>query len=91
MRKQTGIIVEKQTTIFDVKELKYGFSLARILPYNERIYDFFPYIGKYGPVKCSVQMFSNIKNILHNFRNYRPFRDNTERLSNIMYRHYGRI
>ena len=41
MRKQTGIIIEKQKTIFDVKELKYGFSLARILPYNEKIYDFF--------------------------------------------------
>ena len=41
MGKQTGITVEKQKIIFDVKELKCGFSLARILPYDERIYDFF--------------------------------------------------
>ena len=33
---------------------EYRFSLTRVLPYNDKIEDFYPYTRKYGSVKTRI-------------------------------------
>ena len=33
---------------------EYGFSLTRILPYKDKVYDFYPYTGEHWSVKTRI-------------------------------------